>query len=360
MKIKKCGNLFEQPLTRNQIIDILKDDRAELNKELFRKARETRERIFGKKIFAYGFVYFSTFCRNNCNFCYFRRSNGIERYRKSTEEVIRIARQLADAGINLIDLTMGEDPDYHQEHFKSVREITRAIKEETNLPVMISPGVISERLIDEFADIGVEWYALYQETHNRELFGTLRINQDYDERMDRKLYAKRKGMLIEEGLLAGIGENEEDIADSLLTMGKIGASQVRVMSFIPQKGSPMEDVKTPDRSIEMKIIALMRILYPYALIPASLDVDGIKGLEERIDAGANVVTSIIPPRSGLMGVAQSTKDVEEGGRTIEEAKHILDDMGLSVASTYEYKEYLKVLGEHRQEPVFVPGPDQKR
>lgn len=349
MKKDTVKNLFETPLTKSQIIDILKDNSNDLSEELFKKAREVREATFGKKIFVYGFVYFSTFCRNNCNFCYFRKSNGIERYRKSAEEVIDIAKQLASGGINLIDLTMGEDPEYHQEDFKTVLEITKAIKKETKLPVMISPGVISERLIDEFAETGAEWYALYQETHNRELFRKLRINQDYDERMDCKLYAMRKGMFVEEGLLAGVGETEEDIADSLLEMGKIGASQIRVMSFVPQQGSPMEKAATPDRSLEMKIIALMRILYPYALIPASLDIDGIIGLEARINAGASVVTSIIPPRSGLMGVAQSTMDVDEGGRTVDEVKHILGNMGLSVASAAEYKEYLQILAERQRE-----------
>lgn len=349
MKKNNDRDLFEQPLTKSQIIDILKNDSADLQEELFRKAREVRESTFGKKIFIYGFVYFSTFCRNNCNFCYFRKSNGIDRYRKSAEEVVDIAKQLAAAGVNLIDLTMGEDPGYHQEDFKTVLEITRAIKEETKLPVMISPGVIHKHLIDEFAELGAEWYALYQETYNRELFQKLRIDQDYDERMDCKLYAKKKGMLIEEGLLAGVGEKEEDIADSLMEMGRIGASQIRVMSFVPQQGSPMENAVTPGRNLEMKIIALMRILYPYALIPASLDIDGIKGLEERINAGASVVTSIIPPRSGLMGVAQSTMDVDEGGRTVEEAEHILSSMGLSIASADEYREYLKVLTERPQE-----------
>lgn len=349
MEEKTYSNLFEQPLTKSRIVDILRDDSADLNEALFRKAREIREITFGEKIFIYGFVYFSTFCRNNCNFCYYRKSNNIERYRKSPEEVIDIARQLADEGVNLVDLTMGEDPLYHLEDFKTVLKITRAIKEETGLPVMISPGVIDEQLIDEFAALGVEWYALYQETHDRDLFEKLRINQNYNKRMNCKLYARKKKMFIEEGLLTGVGEDMEDIAESLMTMGRIGAGQVRVMSFVPQKGSPMGNLKSPDRSIELKIIALMRILYPYALIPASLDVDGIKGLEDRINAGASVVTSIIPPRSGLMGVAQGTMDVNEGGRTVKEVKHILGSMGLSVASTDEYRDYLKVLAEHMLE-----------
>ena len=159
--------------------------------------------------------------------------------------------------------------------------------------------------------------------------------------MNAKLYAQRKGMLIEEGILTGVGETLEDIAESLLAMGKINANQVRVMSFIPQKGTPMENIKTPDRNMELKIIAILRLMYPYALIPASLDVDGISGLKNRIRAGANVVTSIIPPKEGLMGVAQNSKDVDDGGRTVEGVRTILSEMGMELATVQEYRSYIE-------------------
>lgn len=330
-------------LSRKEILDALASTDSAANEALFLRARKAREEVFGNKIFLYGFVYFSTWCRNNCNFCYFRKSNDIERYRKSPEEIVELSRRLKASGVNLIDLTMGEDVEYHNENFKTVLEIIEQIKEETGLPVMISPGVVSHRLIDKFAELGTDWYALYQETHNRALFEKLRVNQSYDERMDRKLYAREKGMLIEEGLLAGVGETYEDIADSLFEMGEIGASQVRVMSFVPQEGSPMESVHTPDRSLEMKMIALMRIMYPFALIPASLDIDGISGLAERINAGGNIVTSLIPPKTGLVGVAQSKMNVDDGGRTAEEAGAILRSLGLVPATAEEYMDYLEVL-----------------
>ncbi|MGN0659921.1 MAG: methylornithine synthase PylB [Emergencia sp.] len=327
--------------SEEELVRLLKSEDPDEIQALFAAARKTRQQVQGDRIFAYGFVYFTTYCRNNCNFCYYRKSNHIERYRKGMAEVLETSRALIESGVNLIDLTMGEDPQYHAEQFESVCSIIRTIKEEYDTPVMISPGVVSRDVIDRFADAGADFYALYQETHNRELFEKLRVGQDYDERMNAKLYAKEKGMYIEEGLLAGVGESEEDIARSLKIMGEIGARQVRVMSFIPQPGSPMEDCSTPDRMKELKIIALMRLLYPKALIPASLDVDGISGLEDRINAGANLITSIIPPRSGFMGVAHNTMDVDEGGRTVEEAASILKNMGLRIADREEYKTFLK-------------------
>jgi methylornithine synthase len=323
------------------------DDEKELE-GLFDMAKETRTLVNGNKIFAYGFVYFTTYCRNNCNFCYFRRDNKIDRYRKTKEEILEISKALINEGVNLIDLTMGEDPLYHKEKFKTVNEIIDVIKKEYDTPVMISPGVVTDEIIDGFNEHETDWYALYQETHNRELFKNMRINQSYDDRMNAKLYARDKGMLIEEGLLAGIGESPYDIAESLITMGEIKASQMRVMSFIPQEGSPMEGHKTPTRREELTIIALMRVMYPHVLIPASLDVDGITGLKDRINAGANLVTSIIPPKSGFMGVAHSTMDVDEGGRTVGEVKSILSEMGLELATGDEYKEYISKLREYRK------------
>ena len=51
---------------------------------LFAAARKTRNKYFGNKVFLYGFVYLSTFCRNNCTFCGYRKSNqDTVRYRKS-------------------------------------------------------------------------------------------------------------------------------------------------------------------------------------------------------------------------------------------------------------------------------------
>ena len=210
---------------------------------------------------------------------------------------------------------------------------------------MISPGVVDDNYIDGFAGLGAEFYALYQETHNRRSFfpGSEQIRIMH-ERMHAKLYAKEKGMLIEEGILTRCPARVWMILQIPYWKWEGSVrSRFRVMSFVPQTGSPMETVKKADPMLELKIIAIMRLMYPSSLIPASQDIDGIKGLEDRNNAGANVITSILPPLSGLMGVAQSSMDVDEGGRTVEEASVILRNMGLEPAAAEEYKNYLSGL-----------------
>lgn len=318
-------------------------DKNERDK-LYKAARETREKYFGDKLFVYGFVYFSTYCKNNCTFCYYRKSNDLcDRYRKNSQEILSIARKLKDQGVHLLDLTMGEDPIYHcngKEGQNKLVDMIKMVKDEVNMPVMVSPGVVTKNTIDRLVDIGVEWYACYQEIHNVEKYNKLRLDQDYNTRLNIKKYAKKSGMLIEEGILVGIGNTLEDVADSFDEMRRLETDQVRVMSFVPQEGTPLADTVPCDNVLELNIIAVMRILFKDKLIPASLDVEGLRGLEERLNAGASVVTSIIPPNDGLRGVSQSTLDVDSANRTINGIKPVVEKCGLNIATIEEYKEWI--------------------
>lgn len=333
----------EESIGEELIVKLLQLESAEAVEVLFQSAREVRTQHSGDKVFLYGFVYFSTWCKNQCNFCYYRSENAIERYRKTDEAVLAISKALADSGVHLIDLTTGEDPHYAVSDFEPMAKIIKQVKEKTGLPVMVSPGLVTSSALDKFKKAGCDWYALYQETYNRDLFKKLRKNQDFNERMVAKKQAQKIGLNIEEGLLVGVGESLEDIAKALVEMKKLNPKQVRVMRFVPQEGIPMASSKTSQPDLELKIISVMRLLFPGALIPASLDVDGIKGLMPRMNAGANVVTSIIPPKSGLMGVAQTKMDVEEGGRTCEEVTTILKELNLRPGSQKAYEAYMKGL-----------------
>lgn len=328
-----------KPLERSEITFLLAlEEESEISR-VFRVARYLRTKYFGNKTFLYGFVYFSTFCRNDCTFCSSRSSNSrTSRYRKSDAEIVDAACLLAESGVHLIDLTMGEDPYYDkgERGFDSLLEMIHKVKAATGLPVMISPGCVPDMVLKELSGTGADWYACYQETHNRHLFACLRPGQDYELRLSSKVAARRLGMLIEEGIMTGVGESFSDIANSIHAMRDLGAHQARVMSFIPQYGTPMEKRRSPSRSIELMTIAVLRLLFPDRLIPASLDVDGLDLLQERLDAGANVITSLIPPCSGLSGVSQPSLGIEDGCRTVEGVTPLLEGLGMEIALRMDY------------------------
>jgi methylornithine synthase len=308
-------------------------------------ARTVREHHFGRRVFLYGFVYTSTYCRNDCVFCYYRRSNASSvRYRKTEREIIEISRRLADLGVHLIDLTMGEDPDLyrHGPHgFEKLADLVVRVRSTTGLPVMVSPGGVPDGALKTLAEAGATWYACYQETHNPALFGKLRIGQSFSERMRKKTTAQQLGLLIEEGVLCGIGETDGDLIESIELMQAMNADQVRAMTFIPQMGTPLEGCALNTSQRELVTLAVMRLAFPDRLIPASLDVDGLAGLRGRLKAGANVVTSIVPPGQGLAGVARSSLDIDTARRTCKSVHRVLSDLGLQAADLGEYLAWIE-------------------
>jgi len=333
----------EEILDGSEIVFLLSLTQKSQIDAVLEAARELRLRHFGNRIFLYGFVYISTFCRNQCNFCYFRKTNELPvRYRREASEVVEAAQSLAESGVHLIDLTLGEDPQYfYEQGFEPLVQLVEAVRKATDLPVMVSPGVVPADVLSDFAQAGATWYACYQETHNRELFKKLRPGQRYDARLETKERAVPLGLLTEEGLLRGVGESARDIADSIEAMRSLEVSQVRAMSFVPQKGTPLQSWKEAGPLLEIMTIAVLRLVFPDRLIPATLDVEGLTGLQSRLEAGANVVTSLVPPGFGLAGVAQNSLDIADARRTIASIVPEMEKLGLQTASLDDYLNWIE-------------------
>ena len=117
----------------------------------------------------------------------------------------------------------------------------------------------------------------------------------------------------------------------------------------------MEGYLPPPPEQENRIIAILRLLLPHRLIPASLDVYGIDGLKGKLRAGANVVTSLILPSSELRGVAQSTLGICEGLRSTKAVLPILTELGLRKASLEEYTSWVR----HEKERLMTNSSSKK-
>ncbi len=225
---------------------------------------------------------------------------------------------------------------HNGDHYRRLLDMVQMVNDAVDTPIMLSPGALPHEIFGELRNAGVDWFACYQETHNRDLFCQLRPDQNYDLRLYQKKWARESGMLAEEGIMVGVGETVRDRAHSITVMRDLGVDQIRAMSFVPQPNTPMA-TRTPSPYLdELIAIAVMRLVHPTKLIPASLDIEGIAGLGPRLDAGANVITSIIPPQKGLAGVAQCDLDIDDGGRSVENVLCVLDELGAKEASRADY------------------------
>jgi len=137
--------------------------------------------------------------------------------------------------------------------------------------------------------------------------------------------------------------------------------QARVMTFVPQADTPMADVVPQDRTRELITIAVMRLVLGDCLIPASLDVDGLDGLEDRLGAGANVVTSIVPPEQGLAGVANHSLDIEDSRRSLDHILPVLSACGLEPADACTYQNWVSRRVSRRiSRRISRPSPGGQR
>lgn len=355
--------LGEESLSRQETACLLATSPGRETEALFSAARQLRKKYFNNDIFLYGFVYNSTHCRNNCQFCYYRKDNTHSpRYSKSRDQILDISCKLAESGVHLIDLTMGESVLLHTDMAGQVQHlcgIISDIKTQTYLPVMISPGVLPEWALKQMADAGADFYACYQETHNLDLFSQLRPGQSFAKRFQAKQNAAQNTLLIEEGILCGVGETLDDVMDSFDAIKQLDVDQTRVMGFVPQTGTPMETLPAADIRRELIILAVLRLLFPDRLIPASLDVEGVNGLEKRLYAGANVVTSIVPAGEGLAGVAQNALDIEDARRTVAQVEKILSSCGkYEIARPDVFKTWILNRKNHKREKnrLDIPIP----
>ena len=338
-----CSRALEGlDLSQAEVEGLLRLSGPDEAEPLFAAAREQRRRHFRNVVFLYGFVYYSTYCRNSCAFCFYRAANTISpRYRKDTDEVVDICQALAASGVNLLDLTLGEDPLlFEHGDFSPLTNLVAAVRRETGLPIMVSPGVLPRRVLADLRDGGADFYAVYQETHTPALFARLRLGQDFAARAKARRDAHAARLLVEDGLLTGVGDGPADRARSVMAMKMAGDQQVRVMTLVPQEQTPLARAPASTTWHEMVTIAVMRLMMPDRLIPASLDVEGIEGLRSRLNAGANVVTSLVPPHSGLCGVAHAEYEVDDGLRTVAEVRPRLAELGLRQGTRHEFAAWL--------------------
>lgn len=346
----------KKPLTDDMLRALLSVTDPDSLQKMFDAAVRVKEHYFQNNVYLYSFVYFSTYCKNQCTFCYYNAKNNIERYRITPEELRSMCRQLRDEGVHMIDLTMGEDPYFHQAPDRLV-EFVRIAKETTGLPVMVSPGVIDKAFIEALQSAGADFFALYQETYQKELYEKLRAGQSFEARCQARLDAKAAGLCIEDGILTGFSKMKlagdaairpslsDDIESAVVSVRGMQAAdpdQVRVMTFEPQPGTPLAETSQASDLTELKVIAVLRFVFPDRLIPASLDVAGLPGMVDRLNAGANVVTSIISADSKLDGVVNFDRDVSPNERK-RDARSVIEklgEMGLVPGSRESFEAYL--------------------
>lgn len=261
-------------------------------------ADKLRREWYGTDVYVRGLIEFSNHCKNNCRYCGIRAGNtSVQRYRLSEEEIIALTRKGYSQGFRTFVLQSGEDPAFDDE---SICRIIRGIKtSHPDCAVTLSIGEKPEESYRKYFEAGASRYLLRHETADEAHYRRLHPEtMSLGNRKQCLRNLKKIGFQVGAGFMVGSPyQTLDNLVEDLRFLQELQPDMIGIGPFIPAKGTPFENEPQGSLQMTLNLISILRIMFPYALIPAttalgSVDPDGmILGLK----AGANVLMPNLTP-----------------------------------------------------------------
>lgn len=323
-------------LNKENLKKILSTDKYD--QFLFDKARETALSIFGNKIYIRGLIEFTNYCKNGCYYCGINKNNtNIERYRLTLDEILECCHKGDKLGFKTFVLQGGEDGFYSN---AKMVEIIKAIKKAfPNNALTLSIGEKSFETYKSFYEAGADRYLLRHETCTLEHYTKLHPDEmSLFNRLNCLRNLKQIGFQTGCGIMVGSPyQTLDNIADDILYMYDFNPQMIGIGPFIPHKDTIFKDM--PKGSVEMtlRILAIMRILLPNVLLPATTALGTLdkKGREKGIMAGANVLMPNLSPINNRKKYSLYNNKIctgEEAAESLNKLKNRISKIGYELVS----------------------------
>jgi biotin synthase len=272
------------------------DDPHEL-KMLFDWADDVRRRFVGQGVLLRGLIEFSNVCRNTCRYCGLNRHNRhLQRYRLTEEEILAAAGDVHRAGIRTIVLQSGEEDGLDAEWLAWV---IGQIKQSFDAAVTLCIGEHSREEYALWRRAGADRYLLKIETADARLYGELHPGMSFENRVRCLRDLVELGYQTGSGNLVGLkGQTLASLAGDIQFFRRWDFDMVSVSPFLPHPQTPLAAEPAGDLTMTLKMLALARIVSPWAHIPASTALGSLPGRDERpraLAAGANVLMPNFTP-----------------------------------------------------------------
>lgn len=261
-------------------------------------ANRLREEYYGKAVYIRGLIEFTNYCRNDCYYCGIRRSNAkAVRYRLDKADILECCRDGYELGFRTFVLQGGEDLYYTD---KKICDIVYAIKNAyPDCAVTLSIGEKSRKSYEEYYTAGTSRYLLRHETADNEHYKKLHPDSMSLDNRKRCLYdLKDIGYQVGAGFMVGSPyQTMENMVSDLRFLQELGPDMIGIGPYTTHKQTPFKDFRSGDLGLTLRLLSVIRILLPYALIPSTTALGTIHpmGRELGLKAGANVVMPNLSP-----------------------------------------------------------------
>ena len=261
-------------------------------------AREEALARFGNKIFIRGLIEITNRCRNNCYYCGIRKENrNIVRYELAQEEILSCCHEGYRLGFRTFVLQGGEAPAVKDE---GMVETVAAIRQSfPDCAITLSLGEKSREAYERFFLAGANRYLLRHETCNEGHYHRLHpAEMSLSHRLQCLDWLKEIGYQVGTGIMVGSPYQTVDhLVEDILFIERFQPEMIGMGPFVPAAHTPFARHPAGSVSLTLRLIALMRLRFPDALIPATTALATLDahGREAGILAGANVVMPNLSP-----------------------------------------------------------------
>ena len=258
---------------------LLNINSPEILDELFQKAKEVKEKIYGNRLVLFAPLYFTNLCVNNCLYCAFRKDNReLKRRTLTLDEIEEEARFLVMQGQKRILLICGEHPkkaavDFIGEAIDRIYKIDYNGNNIRRVNVNVAPLSLED--FKKLKSFGIGTYQCFQETYHFETYQKMHPSgpkKDFNWRvyaMDRALQAGIDDVGI--GSLFGLTDYKFETL-ALLTHAfyldskfGIGPHTISVPRLEPALNAPaaIDPPYAVDDISFKKLVAIIRLAVPY-------------------------------------------------------------------------------------------------
>lgn len=290
-KLRKNRNLTDDEL-------ILLIESPEAQDALRTHAAEVRDAIYGNSIYVRGLIEFTNYCKNDCFYCGIRRSNQeLERYRLSKDEILNCCSEGYALGFRTFVLQGGEDPKITDAF---LCETVSSIKQSyPDCAVTLSCGEKSEQSYKAYFKAGADRYLLRHETADEGHYAKLHPQtMSLTARKENLWQLKKIGFEVGSGFMVGSPfQTTQDLLKDLRFLQELDPDMIGIGPYLPHQATPFREMPKGDLQQCLRMISILRLLFPKALIPSTTALGTIhpKGREFGIEAGANVVMPNLSP-----------------------------------------------------------------
>ncbi len=264
-------------LTPQECAVLLHLENEGLLAEMYRAAREVKEKIYGRRLVLFAPLYVSNYCVNNCVYCGYRRDNGFPRRRLTLDELREEVRILESLGHKRLALEAGEDPrncpmEYILEAIGTIYEVKDSNGSIRRINVNIAATTVEN--YRRLKEAGIGTYILFQETYHRETYAAMHPSgpkRDYDYHttaMDRAMEGGIDDVGL--GVLFGLYDFKFEVlailahALHLEEVFSVGPHTVSVPRLRPALGVDYGSFQYLVGDADFKkIIAVLRLAVPY-------------------------------------------------------------------------------------------------